>query len=239
MPSQLPQLQSHKGLRGEILQRLKRAQPLTAKELAQQLGVSSNAIRHHLNELASEGLVVHGRQQRGVGAPTFAYRLSEAGEVLFPRRYEETLTDLLARLEAKAGRAAVAELLEERYAALARRLAVELGSAAPAERLDAVTRLMNDGGYMAEWTEGAGDGGDGAGGGGQFRLLEHNCAIRALAERFPEVCVAEERFLVSVLGAEVHRAAHIASGCNACEYAITFTGTDTNPGREPAAPETR
>jgi DeoR family transcriptional regulator, suf operon transcriptional repressor len=240
MLSQQPQLQSHKGLRGEILHRLKRAQPLTANELAQQLGVSSNAIRHHLNELALEGLVVHGRQQRGVGAPTFAYRLSEAGEVLFPRRYEETLTDLLARLEAKAGRAAVAELLEERYAALARRLAVELGSAAPAERLDAVTRLMNDGGYMAEWTEGAGDGG-GGGGGGQFRLLEHNCAIRALAQRFPEVCAAEERFLVSVLGAEVHRAAHIASGCNACEYIIAFPDA-TNPGRQPGvpgAPETR
>src|SRR2546430_2648331 len=81
------------------------------------------------------------------------------------------------------------------------------------EPLDLVSRLMNQQGYMAEWREAA----------GTFRLSEHNCAIRAVAERFPEVCAAEERFLRDVLGAAVERRAHIASGCNSCEYAITFT----------------
>jgi len=47
-------------------------------------------------------------------------------------------------------------------------------------------------------------------------------AIRAVAERFPEVCAAEEKFLRDVLGAAVERRTHIASGCNACEYSITF-----------------
>ncbi len=57
----------------------------------------------------------------------------------------------------------------------------------------------------------------------------HNCAIRAVAERFPEVCSAEQQFLRDVLGAAVERRTHIASGCNACEYAITFGGEQ---GRE-------
>ena len=57
---------------------------------------------------------------------------------------------------------------------------------------------------------------------GAFQLTEHNCAIRAVAERYPEVCAAEERFLSSVLGAAVERRAHIVSGCNACEYAVSF-----------------
>src|SRR2546430_11350197 len=70
------QLTAHKGLRAEILLALKRAQPLTAKQLAHQLGVSVNAIRHHLKELEAEALIAYGREQRGVGAPTFAYRLS-------------------------------------------------------------------------------------------------------------------------------------------------------------------
>ena len=99
-----PQLAAHKGPRGEILVELKRAQPLTAKQLAEKLGVSPNAIRHHLKELEAEGLVAYGREHRGVGAPTFAYRLSGAGEALFPRRYEETLTELLQRVTEKAGR---------------------------------------------------------------------------------------------------------------------------------------
>jgi DeoR family suf operon transcriptional repressor len=71
---------------------------------------------------------------------------------------------------------------------------------------------MNEAGHMAEV--------DSAG--GKFRLAEHNCAIRAVAERFPEVCAAEAKFLQAVLAATVERQAHIVDGCNACEYAITF-----------------
>src|SRR2546426_11366998 len=83
MASYHAQLTAHKGLRAEILLLLKRAQPLTAKDLAHQLSVSPNAIRHHLKELEAEALIVYGREQRGVGAPTFAYRLSADGEALF------------------------------------------------------------------------------------------------------------------------------------------------------------
>ena len=211
MDSSLPQLAAHKGLRGEILLQLKRAQPLTAKQLAEKLGVSPNAIRHHLKELEADQLIVYGREQRGVGAPTYAYRLSVDGEALFPRRYEETLTELLAHVAEKAGRPAALEMFEQHYAELTRRLCAELADAPVAERVAAVTRLMSEAGYMAEWDEV----------GGGFRLSEHNCAIRAVAERFPEVCAAEEKFLQLVLGAAVERRAHIVSGCNACEYAIT------------------
>ena len=213
MRSHHPQLTAHKGLRADILLALKRAQPLTAKQLAQQLGVSVNAIRHHLKELEAASLIAYGRVQRGVGAPTFAYRLSPDGEALFPRAYEETLTQLLQRVAEQGGRQAAVGLFEDHYRDLTQQLQTELAGAAASERLDLVARLMNQQGYKAEWREAA----------GTFRLSEHNCAIRAVAERFPEVCAAEERFLRDVLGAAVERRAHIASGCNSCEYAITFT----------------
>src|SRR5437016_14588707 len=119
------QLTAHKGLRAEILLALKRTQPLTAKQLAHQLGVSVNAVRHHLKELEAEALVTYGREQRGVGAPTFAYRLSPQGEALFPKRYEETLTAVLERLAARQGRGAAVEMLEEHFADLERRVRVE------------------------------------------------------------------------------------------------------------------
>ncbi len=212
MPTHSPHLAAHKGLRGEILGQLKRAQPLTAKQLAEQLGVSPNAIRHHLKELEAESLIVYGREQRGVGAPTYAYRLSATGESLFPRAYEATLTQVLERVAEKSGRQAAVELLEDHYRDLARKVVAELDGASDAARVDLVARLMNEQGYMAEWQEAA----------GTFRLSEHNCAIRAVAERFPEVCAAEQRFLHEVLGAAVERRSHITSGCNACEYAITF-----------------
>src|SRR2546428_10850277 len=125
-----PQLAAHTGPRGEILVELKRAQPLTAKQLAEKLGVSANAIRHHLKELEAEGMIAYGREHRGVGAPTFAYRLSGAGETLLPRRYEETLTELLQRVTEKAGRSAAEELIEGHYATLTRRRLRALGGVA-------------------------------------------------------------------------------------------------------------
>ena len=150
------QLAAHKGLRGDILMELKRAQPRTAKQLAEKLGVSANAIRHHLKELEAESLIAYGREQRGIGAPTFAYRLSGAGEALFPRAYEETLTQLLERMAVKGGRAAAVELFEDHYRDLTRKVLAELEGAEQSERVALVTRLMSEQGYMAEWQEAAG-----------------------------------------------------------------------------------
>ena len=203
---------AHKGMRGQVLVALKHSQPLTAKDLADRLGVSPNAVRHHLKELEAEDLVVYGREQRGVGAPTFTYSLSGQGEALFPRAYEETLTGILERVSEKQGRDAAIGMFVEHYEALSRRLNAELEGVGPERRLEAVTRVMSDAGYMAEWDER----------GGRFHLAEHNCALRSVAERFPEICAAEERFLSRVLDAAVERHAHIVSGCNACEYSITF-----------------
>lgn len=205
-------LSAHKGLRGEILLELKRAQPLTAKGMAEKLGVSANAVRHHLKDLEADALVSYGREQRGIGAPTFAFRLTSRGEALFPKRYEQTLTELLDRVAVKQGREVAVAMFDDHYSDLTRTLQAELAGVAPERRLEAVARVMNDAGYMAEVDERN----------GAFRLAEHNCAIRSVAERFPEVCAAEAKFLQAVLAATVERTAHIVGGCNACEYAITF-----------------
>ena len=202
----------HKGQRGIALVELKRAQPLTAKELASRLGVSLNAARHHLKELEAEGLVRYDRSHRGVGAPAFCYRLSPAGEALFPRRYQETLTALLEQIVEREGREAAVGLLEAHLAGLAIRLRGELDGLPAEQRLEAVGRVRSEQGYMAEVLS------EGAAG----TLTEHNCAIQAVAERFPEICAAEARFLAEVLGADVERRAHILSGCAACEYHVRF-----------------
>jgi DeoR family suf operon transcriptional repressor len=51
-------------------------------------------------------------------------------------------------------------------------------------------------------------------------LTERNCVIRGVAERFPEVCAAEAKFLEEWLGVHVERTQHIASGATCCEYCI-------------------
>lgn len=196
-----------------MLVELKKANRLTAKDLAARLQISLNAVRHHLKELEAQALIEYERQHKGVGAPAFAYRLTPAGEALFPRRYEATLSELLDHVVEREGRAGAVAALEARYAALTRRLQEQLAGAPPAERMAAVVRLLSDDGYMAEASASSGSG----------TLIEHNCAVQAVAERFPEICAAEARFLSAVLGAEVQRQEHILSGCSACEYRVRFS----------------
>ncbi|MBA2626599.1 MAG: helix-turn-helix domain-containing protein [Gemmatimonadales bacterium] len=184
----------------------------TARELAACLGVSLNGVRHHLRELEAEGLVAYERETRGVGAPVFVYLLSPAGEARFPRRYKEALEQLLDYVASREGRAGVEAALNSRFDALAERLRPAIEGAPAEERMQVVVSALSDEGYMAE-------------GQASFccgTLIEHNCAMRDVAERFPEICAAEARFLEAVLGGTVERRTHMLGGCNACEYTVQF-----------------
>lgn len=206
----MPGLAGHKGLRGEILLRIKKAQPVTASELADTFSVSANAIRRHLKELEVEGLVSYGREQRGTGAPTHAYRLSADGEALFPKQYGEALTHVLSFVAQANGRDAVREMFAERFRNQAEQLRGELADATLEEKVEAVVQLLSRQGFMAAWSNEA----------DALKLSEHNCAFQTAAEQFPEICAAEAEFLKEVLQSDVQRDSYIPDGCNACLYSI-------------------
>jgi DeoR family suf operon transcriptional repressor len=191
---------------------LKKSQVLTAKELADQFGLTPNALRRHLKELENEGLVRYRREIRGVGGPVFAYSLTEAGEALFPRAYERALTEVLDLVREQQGDEGLVRLFERRWDEIARVARPELERLPVDQRATRLAELLTSLGYMAEARSAAG---------ALPVLTEHNCAIRVIAERFPEVCAAEERFIADLLGAPVTRQAHIAKGANCCEYCVT------------------
>lgn len=202
----------HRGPRGVILLHLKREGGATAGALAEALGYSLNAVRHHLKELEAEGVVTYDRTPQGVGAPAHTYRLTPSGHALFPDRYERTVADLLDHVVSTAGREAAVSLLEQQYRHLAERLAAETQGVPAERRGEVVARVLDAEGYMATWVKAA-EGG---------LLTEHNCPHRLIAERFPEVCAAEERFLAEVFGVPVERQSRIAGGCGTCSYRIAM-----------------
>jgi DeoR family suf operon transcriptional repressor len=215
MASKTPGLVGHRGLRGEILVELKKSQPITAKELAAKYDVSANAIRRHLKELEAERLVVYSRENRGSGAPTFVYALSDDGETLFPTQYGEVLADVLGHLARSGGRGAVKEMFAERFRDSADRIRAKLQGASLEQKVQTVAGLLSDQGFMAAWSSGE----------KTLTLAEHHCAVRAVAEAFPEICAAEAEFLSDVLQTEVTRDTHIPDGCNCCQYSIRFDRT--------------
>ncbi len=202
-------LAGFKGTRSDILIALRKEQPLTNKALAKRFGLTDNALRRHLTELVDAGLVVYSREIRGQGAPVFAYSLSEAGEALFPRAYIDPLMDALTSLRDREGTEAVVQLFRRRWDALAEEARPRLASLPLHERAQLLAELLAAEGYMSEAIAGDGD---------AATIRHHNCAVREIALRFPEVCSAEAEFIASVLGAPVERRMHLKDGCSACEY---------------------
>ena len=202
----------YRGTRGEIITALKMAQPLTAKELADRFGVTPNALRRHLKELELEGIVRYQREIRGVGGPVFAFSLTEKGEALFPKAYEDTLAGVLDLVRQEHGEEGLLRLFQRRWDDIAALARPELERLPVEQRAARLAELLTSLGYMAESHPVSGS---------LPVLTEHNCAIRLVAERFPEVCAAEQRFIADLLGAPVTRQAHIAKGANCCEYCIS------------------
>ena len=220
----------HRGPRGAILLHLKCRTGATASELADGLGCSLNAVRHHLKELEAEGVIAFDRTPKGVGAPSHTWHLTPAGHALFPDRYDRTLLDLLDHLVASDGREAAVAILEQQYRGLTERLVAAAGSHRGAARGEAVARALSAEGYMATFTPSATGG----------ELVEHHCPHRLVAERFPEICAAEQRVLAEVLDAPVARRCRIAGGCGTCTYEVRVAGGESRevPSHDPR-PETR
>lgn len=214
-----------RGTRGELLVALKRSQPLTTKELADRFGVTANGLRRHLKELELEGLVQYRREVRGVGGPIFAFSLTNAGEALFPRAYESALAQALEHVREVEGTDGVVRLFRRRWEQIAESANPELARLPVAERAQRLAELLTSLGYMAEAVETSA----GTAGERTQTLHEHNCAIRLVAERFPEVCEAEQRFIEQVLGTEITRQAHIAKGANCCSYCIQTSPASVAP----------
>jgi len=201
----------YRGVRAELLVVLKKAQPLTATELAERFGLTPNALRRHLKVLEEDGVVRYQREVRGVGAPVFAYRLTEAGEAVFPRRYAAVLASALEALQAERGGRAVANVLAREWDALAIEAGPVLDGLPLAERVQLVAELLTARGYMAE-----GEATSAAG----ATLRIHNCAMCEIAEQFPEACDVEARELSRLLDAPVARRTHRFGGCGSCSYDV-------------------
>jgi DeoR family suf operon transcriptional repressor len=225
-------LGGYRGVRAELLVALKKAQPVTAHELGAQFGLTANALRRYLKVLEEEGLVRFRRIVRGLGAPVYAFSLTEAGETLFPRTYASVLVSALTALRAEAGTEAVRNVFAAEWAALAADAQPLMASLPLSERASLMAELLTSRGYMAEAVsvgpdnvaiEQHSDASNEADVVTKLRL--HNCSMREIAEMFPEACEAEAQFVDQMLGVPMVREGHQLRGCRTCEYSTSFTGT--------------
>jgi predicted ArsR family transcriptional regulator len=206
-------------IRHEILVHLRQAGPTTPDGLAAALGASRTGILQQLYALEEAGLVSHAAEKHGVGRPRHVYDVTADAQGLFPTDYGGFASGLVKAIEAVGGD----DLVEQVFAArrvqigerIRRRMAETLDDGAPlAARVRALALLQDEAGYLADAIV-ADD--------GTLRLREHNCAIDKIARRTTAPCDAELALFKEVLGAEVVRESHIASGDRCCTYVVAPT----------------
>lgn len=202
--------------RRALLEVLKRQGEARADELSAALGITVSAVRQHLAALHGDGLVEHDEVRAGPGRPHHRYRLSERGDNLFPRAYAAIVTDLLVEAEA-----ADPELIDRMFARRrdrrVERTKERLVGKSLRDRVAELTEVLDEDGYLAEHV---------AQDDGTFRIVEHNCAILAVASKYGVACGTELDFIREVLpDARVERVAHLLSGGHVCAYEVTPAST--------------
>src|SRR3954449_2726802 len=203
-------------LRREILLRLRLDGPSSPDQLADRLGASRTGVLQQLRALEAANLVSRQTVRHGVGRPRHLYDVTPDAQDLFPSNYDALASGLLAAIEAVGGD----DLLDQVFAARRRQLGARvreqmserIASDAPlAERVRELAVIQANNGYLADAIL-APD--------GTIRLREHNCAIYSVAKGSPAACKAELDLFAEVLGADVVREDHIASGDRCCSYRV-------------------
>ena len=209
-------------LRRDILLRLRLDGPSSPDQLAERLGASRTGVLQQLRALEDAHLVTRQTVRHGVGRPRHLYDVTADAQDLFPSNYDALAAGLLAAIEAVGGD----DLLDQVFAARRRQLgdrvrehmAENVGSQAPlADRVRELAVIQADQGYLADAVLGTD---------GTIRLREHNCAIYHIAAGSPAACQAELELFAEVLGADVVREQHIASGDRSCTYRIAERPVD-------------
>ena len=184
----------------------------SAEELGAAAFLSVAAVRVHLNSLEQLGIVSHVHQRKGPGRPLHLYRLTEAGEALFPQTYSGILRSVLGAVSRDSEcEAKVMHFIEASQVALLRQhVTAEDLTGRPAEVVESKAFVP----FLPEYEQT---------GPNSWCVRFHHCPLNEVAREYPEFCVMERRVLETVLGdsARVEPGSLISEGAVTCSLTIS------------------
>ena len=200
--------------RRAVLYALRRRGQATAADIARQLQMTPSGARQHLSALVDDGLAEATERPRPAGQrgrPQLEYTVTDKADGLFPKAYGELTNELLGYV-ADADSGLVDTVFERRRDERVRNATQRLARCRSLKaKVAELTRILDDDGYLATWEEMRGG----------FRIVEHNCAIWAVAQRYGQACTSEIDFIRTVLpDAKVERVQHMVAGGPHCAYEV-------------------
>ena len=187
---------------------------LPSSTMAEELGISSMAVRQHLKDLQNEGDVLSSDISGGKGRHTEYWELTDHASRHFTDSHRDLILDLLENMKHSLGPEGMDRLLEKRgegqietYKARVDPLTSLLA------KVEGPARIRSEEGYMADLQA---DGDD------ICYLIENHCPICAAAESCAGLRATELEVFRKTLGDEVkvERTEHLLNDSRRCVYRI-------------------
>jgi predicted ArsR family transcriptional regulator len=198
--------------RQEIVRILKEERQATVEDLAERLELTPMTIRHHLNVLQAQNLVVatEVRRSQKVGRPRLVYTLTETADDLFPQGYGKLASYLVSEVKET--------MSAEEAQAIFSRVAERVAQDAPApvegrsfeERLDKAAAFMEEQGFIVRW-EKTDEG---------YIFTNINCPYRRVTREHGEICLMDTALITRLLGVEPKRLSSEQRGEAPCSYLL-------------------
>lgn len=199
---------------GHILTFLQRHGEATIRELEDELGISTTAVREHLINLDARGYIATRLIRNGRGRPRIVYSLTEQAHDIFPRSYDTLVSVLLDEIARRQGEDGLATLLDS----VSERLAAEYERSSKSDfesRVAGVQKMMESRGIPVEVQPEAN------------RITFYACPYHEVAQDHAGVCAMEKRMIEQVLGHEVNAEGSIRAGDRCCSFSLAPNKADT------------
>ena len=196
--------------RMEVLELLRRKGRSSAESIANDLGVTTNAVRQHLTNLERDGLVVSQPERSGRGRPALLFALTERADSVFPKRYGQLASMVLQEVQEMGGPEALDEVFARVAARHASSIEKDLDGLGFDEKLHRVVTWIGRAGTLVEQTEGP----EG------IQVTIHNCPFRNTALKFPQVCTITPQLISRLTGAAVSQSDSIHRRDPYCSFVV-------------------
>jgi predicted ArsR family transcriptional regulator len=196
--------------RQEILDYLRRHGQATVKSLGAHLGLTATGIRQHLTLLERDGLIEAGEERGRVGRPALTYKLTDAGDALYPKQYDELANALIEEARALLGPETLQRLMKNVAGRFAQPYLGRLEGRPMPERVALAADIVADRGNVAEHYASGDD----------YLIEKHTCPFWNVATKNSAVCALDVEFVRLLAGADARLSTSLLRGDRACTFRI-------------------
>jgi predicted ArsR family transcriptional regulator len=200
--------------RRNILDLLRRRGQATIKEIGEALDLTPTGIRQHLTVLERDGLVA-AREERGhVGRPALVYRLTAAGDALYPKKYDDLSNALIEESRRQLGPQALQQVLRGAAARFAEPFMPRVHALHGGDRIEETARILEERGSVVSASVAGED----------YLLCQHTCPFWNVATKNSAVCALDVQFVRALAGADARLTTSLLRGDDCCTFRIKRGG---------------